>query len=238
MDLPGHDPRELAGMFKDLRRVNRWLGGRWLTVRGLRRLVGDGGPGEPVAILDVASGSVDLPRAMARWARRRGRAVLVVATDINPEVLRLAEGLDAPDPVRLVAADARRLPFADGAFDVAACSFFLHHLDPDGVVAALRAMRRVSRRGVLVNDLVRGRISYAGAWALSRAFTRNPISRHDAPLSARRSYSRAELSALAARAGLEPVAFYGVLGYRLAMVTLPAGGPDPPSGPAAPTPPP
>ena len=114
----------------------------------------------------------------------------------------------------------------------------MYILDPDGVVAALREMRRVSRRGVLVNDLVRGRISYAGAWALSRAFTRNPISRHDAPLSARRSYTRAELSALAARAGLEPVAFYGVLGYRLAMVALPAGGPDPPSGPAAPPPPP
>ena len=49
--------------------------------------------------------------------------------------------------------------------------------------------------------------------------TRNRISRHDAPLSARRSYTRAELIELAARAGLEPLAFYGFFGYRMMMVT-------------------
>ena len=220
MDLPGRDPRELAEMFKDLRRVNRWLGGRWLTVRGLQRLTGDGGPGERIAILDVASGSADIPRMMSRWARRGNREAVVVATDINPEVLKLAKDPGFPDSVQLVAADALRLPFADGAFDVAACSFFLHHLGPDDAVAALREMRRVARGGVLINDLVRGWTSYVGAWALSRAFTRNRISRHDAPLSARRSYTRAELIELAARAGLEPVACYGVFGYRVAMATV------------------
>lgn len=236
MDLPGRDPRELAAMFKDLRRVNRWLGGRWTTVRGLERLIGGRDPGEPITILDVASGSVDIPRVMAGWARRRGRDVSIVATDINPEVLKLAKDLGCPDAIRFVAADALRLPFADGAFDVAASSFFLHHLDPDGVVTALREMRRVARGGVLINDLVRGRISYLGAWALSRAFTRNRISRHDAPLSARRSYTRAELVELAARAGLEPVACYGFFGYRVVLVAVDrrtATAPEPPTVSAA-----
>lgn len=220
MDLPGRDPRELADMFKDLCRVNRWLGGGWMTVRGLERLIGGRGLREQIMILDVASGSVDIPRVMLQWARRRGRNVSVVATDINPEVLKLAKDLGSPDSVQLVAADALCLPFADDAFDVAASSFFLHHLDPDRVMLALREMHRVSRGGVLINDMVRSWISYVGAWALSRAFTRNRISRHDAPLSARRSYTRAELIELAARVGLEPVACYGFWGYRVVMVTV------------------
>ncbi|HYI15408.1 MAG TPA: methyltransferase domain-containing protein, partial [Thermomicrobiales bacterium] len=114
------------------------------------------------------------------------------------------------------------LPFADDAVDVAACSFFLHHLDPPDVVAALREMRRVSRGTVLINDMVRGWPSFAGAWLFSRIFTRNPISRHDAPLSARRSYTRAELQMMAAAAGLEITATYGFAGYRVVMVTTDA----------------
>ena len=81
----------------------------------------------------------------------------------------------------------------------------------------LGEMRRVARRGVVVNDLVRGWLGYAGAWLLSRAVTRNPLTRHDAPLSARRAYTRAEMVALAARAGLGPLVFEGFLGYRATM---------------------
>jgi ubiquinone/menaquinone biosynthesis C-methylase UbiE len=217
MDLPNRDPRELAEMFKDLRRVNHWLGGRQMTVRGLERLLSDRHSGEHITILDVASGSVDIPRVMSRWSRHH--KVSIVATDINPEVLKLAKESGSPDTIQLVAADALRLPFANDAFDIAACSFFLHHLDPDDVVIALSEMRRVSQSGVLINDMIRGWTSYIGAWTFSHAFTRNRISRHDAPLSARRSYTRNELIELAARAGLEPLACYGFFGYRMMMVT-------------------
>ncbi|MDQ3548487.1 MAG: methyltransferase domain-containing protein [Chloroflexota bacterium] len=219
MDLPGQNPADLATMFTDLQRVNRWLGGAWMTTRGLDRIFREYPAGEAITILDVASGSVDIPRVMSAWACRRKRAVSIVATDINPDVLRLAHGSNAVDGVQLMAADALHLPFADDAVDVAACSFFLHHLDPPDVVAALMEMRRVSRGSVLINDMVRGWPSFAGAWLFSRVFTRNPISRHDAPLSARRSYTRAELLDMAAAAGLEPMATYGFAAYRVVLVT-------------------
>lgn len=218
MDLPGRDPDELAEMFVDLRRVNRWLGGAWMTSRAFNHLFGDRDPREHITVLDVASGSIDIPRAMSRWAQHRRRNISIVATDINPEVLQLAKNHNLPDSVQLVAADALQLPFADNAFDVAACSFFLHHLNPDGAVTALLEMRRVSRDGVLINDMVRSRISYLGAWSFSRLFTRNRISRHDAPLSARRSYTRTELVEMAARAGLEPILWYGFFGYRVVII--------------------
>ncbi len=219
MDLPGQDPTLLSTMFTDLQRVNRWLGGSWITTRGLDRIFREHPVDEAVTILDVASGSGDIPRAISGWARRRKRTVSIVATDINPVVLGLAHRNDATENLYLVTADAMQLPFADDAVDVAACSFFLHHLDPPDVVAALREMRRVSRGTVLINDMVRGWPSFAGAWLFSRVFTRNPISRHDAPLSARRSYTRAELREMAAAAGLELTASYGFAGYRVVMVT-------------------
>jgi hypothetical protein len=116
------------------------------------------------------------------------------------------------------AADARCLPFGDLSFDVVMCSLALHHQVPDDALAMLREMRRVARRGVVVNDIVRCWRGYWGAWLLSRTLSRNPLTRHDGPLSVRRAYTRPEMLALAAEAGLGAVTFdEGLLGYRVAM---------------------
>src|SRR3712207_7032884 len=52
----------------------------------------------------------------------------------------------APPGIEFAVADARCLPFDDGAFDVATCSLLLHHLEPDDATATLKEMRRVARR--------------------------------------------------------------------------------------------
>ena len=216
LDEPGHDHVVLAGALEDLCRVNRWLGGTRLTLRALEPLAAGLAAGDELSVVDVGSGASDIPRAIVRWARARGLRPRVLATDASMDILALAKGRDAGG-VEFEVADARRLPFADGSFDVATCSLLLHHFDRDGAVAVLREMRRVSRRGIVVNDLVRGWLGYAGAWGLSRVFTSNPLTRHDAPVSVRRAYTRAELAELAALAGLDPVRFTSCLGYRVAM---------------------
>jgi ubiquinone/menaquinone biosynthesis C-methylase UbiE len=216
LDESGHDPALLRGSLDDLRRVNRWLGGTRLTVRGLERVAAGLRPGDQISVLDVGTGAADIAEAILGWARARGLQPRVVATDISAEILAIAKRGRA-EGLEFALADARRLPFAEGSFDVATCSLLLHHLDADGAVAVLREMRRVSRRGVVVNDLVRTWHGYAGAWALSRLCTSNPLTRHDAPVSVRRAYTRRELAELAARAGLGAVEVMPWLGYRVAM---------------------
>ncbi len=216
MDLPDQDLALVAECLGDLGRLNRWSGGVLLTVSALGRLTGDLTPGAGLEIVDLATGGGDFPRAMATWAGRRGLRARVLATDLNPRILSLA-ARGAPPGVGFAMADARRLPFADGSFDVATCSLLLHHLEPDDAVLMLKEMRRVARRGVIVNDLVRSWVGYLGAHLVTRAMSKNPLFRHDAPLSVRRAYTRGEMATLAARAGLAPVAFRGLPGYRVAM---------------------
>jgi ubiquinone/menaquinone biosynthesis C-methylase UbiE len=216
LDRQGHDPAVLAGNLADLRRANRLLGGVRLTTHGLERLTQGLGPGAELTIVDVATGGADIPRAVLAWAERRGLRARVVATDLSLEVLRVAAEHAMPG-VDLAAADACALPLGDGSVDVAICSLVLHHLRPDDAVTMLREMRRVARRGVVVNDLDRNWLGFAGAWLAGRVCTHNPLTRHDGPLSVRRAYTRAEMTALAERAGLGPVSFAGFLGYRMAM---------------------
>jgi len=203
------DPAVLAENLRDLRRVDRWLGGQTLTLAALHALALPSP--DRLSVVDVASGGGELPAALVR----SGAAARAVALDRNEAILELARR-SAPGVV-LVHGDALELPFPDGAFDVATCSLALHHFDPPGAVTVLREMRRVARVGVVVNDLVRCWHGYVGALVLTPLFSRSPVTRHDAPLSIRRAYTVAELRDLLAHAGLVPVALRRLLGFRVAL---------------------
>jgi hypothetical protein len=70
---------------------------------------------------------------------------------------------------------------------------------------ALTEMRRVARRGVVINDLRRGLLPFVITAATVLALSRAHYTRHDGVLSARRAYTLPELDDLAAAAGLRPV---------------------------------
>jgi SAM-dependent methyltransferase len=218
LEAPGQDPALLAGSLDDLARINRWLGGTRLTVRALERLTAGLPAGAELSVLDVGGGGGDIGAAVVGWARRRRLQLRLVVSDLSPAMLDLASARAArEDGVSVALADARALPFADDSFDVAISSLLLHHLSPGDAVTALREMGRVARAGVVANDLVRGWLGYVGARLVTRLITRNPITRHDGPVSVRRAYTGPELAALARRAGLVPVHLDGFLGYRVAM---------------------
>jgi ubiquinone/menaquinone biosynthesis C-methylase UbiE len=131
---------------------------------------------------------------------------------------RDASGAGGIPGLRLAVADGRELPYPDGTFDIAHASLVLHHLEPEEAVALLRDMARVARLGVVINDLARGRLAWAGACLLAHLTTRNAFTRHDAPLSVRRAYTVAEARALFERAGLRPMfEARGFLGHRWAI---------------------
>lgn len=227
LDGPLDDPATLTGNLRDLARANRWLGGSSLSWRAIDALVGEA---DPVSILDVGTGGADIPLALIERARRAGRQWRFTAVDRRPEVLAAAAVADrrltATSELTLHVGDGRSLPFPDDAFDVAHASLVVHHLDEDDAIRLLAEMRRVARRGVVVNDLLRGRLTWLGAWAWSHGFTRNRYTRNDASLSVARSYSRAELAELLEAAGLTVhAAFVGSFGHRWAVAARPVTAP-------------
>jgi SAM-dependent methyltransferase len=223
LDGPLDDAAALAGNLRDLRRVNKWLGGTGLTSRALEALAGSAAEaGAAISLLDVGTGAADIPLTLIETWRRRGRRLEVTAIDERPEVVAAARAsdprADATPRLSFAVADGRSLPYPDTSFDVAHASLVLHHLEPADAVALLREMGRVSSRGIIVNDLSRTHLSLAGAWLLAHLATVNRYSRHDAPLSVRRAYTLAEGHALIAAAGLRAGAeFVGPFRHRWAI---------------------
>jgi ubiquinone/menaquinone biosynthesis C-methylase UbiE len=223
MDWPGHPPAVIADNLNDLRRVNALVGGVRLTLLPFARLAPQLPAGRAARVLDVASGGADIPRALAAWLRRRGRPSLVVVSDMNPEFLAVARD-QWPDRGRLVylAADATRLPFLAGAFDVVTCSLAMHHLLRDEALAMLTEMRRCATVGVVVNDIVRNWVGYCGAILATRFGSRNVLTRHDGPLSVLRAYTAQEMRELAHQAGLRLMSWHSFVFYRVGFSAVPA----------------
>jgi SAM-dependent methyltransferase len=220
LDGPLDDPAALQANLRDLARINRMTGGAALSVRAVRELLPGGG-----TVVDVGTGGADIPVRLLADARRRGVRLDVTATDSRQEVLDAAlivrPALARVPGLAFSLADGRSLPSPDGAFDVAHASLVLHHLDDEDAVTFLRELRRISRLGIVVNDLARGRLAWLGGWLLTRTLAASRYTRHDGPLSVRRARTLDETIGLLGQASLAPTAtFVGFAGHRYAIVAL------------------
>jgi 2-polyprenyl-3-methyl-5-hydroxy-6-metoxy-1,4-benzoquinol methylase len=201
MDEPDADPETLERSLRDLRRVNRWLGGRRSALHLLDGLLQGRPPGR-YRLLDVATGSGDLPLAFAARARRRGYRVEVAGLDLHPATAGVAR-IRGGGRLAVVVGDALRIPVADRSVDFVLCSTALHHFDGEDAVEVVRELDRVARHGFVVGDLLRSLPAYLGARLLAATlWRRNAFTRHDGPLSVRRSFTVPELEAVARSAGL------------------------------------
>lgn len=202
LDRPHNDPAELAANLRDLRRMNRLLGWTAGVLRELEGIVAAAGL-RRLTVLDVATGSADVPLAILRWAARRGLEARVLASDVNGQVLAEARALTAGVPaIDLLQHEGTRVPLAGGSVDVAICCLALHHFDPEAAAALLRELGRVARHGVIVSDVERSRPAYWAAVAVTRILG-SRLTRHDGPVSVRRAYTLREAEALARAAGLD-----------------------------------
>ena len=194
---------DMACCMRDIARVNGLFGGRMVTMIPVKRLLAALPADHLITVLDVGTGAGDIPRALVRWARGEGRRIRVFALDRDADTLKIAAQVVRAYPeIIFLRGDALSLPIRPGSVDLTISAMTLHHLEPEAGVRYLAEMDAAARVGMIVNDLVRSRIAHAVVWLITRFITRSAISRHDGPLSVRRSYTPHEVSGLCARAGV------------------------------------
>ena len=218
LDAAVHDQDELEHSLGQVSAVNRFLGGDRALRRALAALAAETGE---ASLVDVGAGNAQVALTLSRWAASRGCSWRITALDLHSQSVRLAApriGRQPAATVRVVQGDGLCLPFADSTFDVAYTVLTLHHFREEAAVTVLREMARVARRLVVVNDLERSLGAWLGARALAVSVWRgNRITRHDGPLSVRRSFTQRELMALAERAGLRFPRVRRRLAFRLSL---------------------
>jgi 2-polyprenyl-3-methyl-5-hydroxy-6-metoxy-1,4-benzoquinol methylase len=198
MDRPQSVSPELERDLERLRQFNRWFGSYRIVSHFVRRWIK---PGAQVRVVDLATGSGDIPRLIADYARRIGAQVNIDAVDQQTATLEIARSLSIRyQEISYHTANILEWDSAHG-YDIALCSLVFHHFSDDDAIKLLRRCCELSERFVLVSDLRRGFLLQAGVYMLTALIFREPMTRFDARLSAQRAFSFGEMRELAIQAG-------------------------------------
>lgn len=176
-------PLEVQISLRDLCRMNRWFGGVSTTRCLIERAASVTGQ-KHFSVLEVASGFGEVPREVGRQLTRKG--ITLDITDLDRVTSHLQRGH------RGLVADAMALPFRDGSFDLVSCSLFAHHLEPEQLAAFACESLRVSRRALLINDLIRHPLHLALLYP-GFLLMRCRVSRIDGVASVKRAYTPKEI---------------------------------------------
>jgi ubiquinone/menaquinone biosynthesis C-methylase UbiE len=218
LDGDGLSPEEIEESLSDIRFVHRYLGGYAAAEREILPLLTAERSGS-FSLLDVGCGCADLSLHLARKARQRGVQIRIKALDLQISHLVAARRICRDLPA--VSANVFSLPFADRSFDWVLSSLFFHHFSPEENARILREMARLSRRAFFVLDLSRHRIAHALIRGLGPLFFSSQVSIHDGSASVAQAYTREEMEAIAARAGLSRFNVRRVRPFRLSLVGRP-----------------
>ena len=198
MDRPQPVSAELERDLHNIRQLNYWFGSYSLISSFLRRWIK---PAAKLRIIDLATGSGDIPRLIANHARNVGARVHIDALDQQPATLEIAKKLSGGYP-EISFFEGNILEWkATELYDIVLCTLALHHFSEENAVRVLRRCRELSCKFVVVSDLRRGWLGTIGVYLLTGTIFREPMTQYDARLSVARAFSIPEMSELAKRAG-------------------------------------
>jgi 2-polyprenyl-3-methyl-5-hydroxy-6-metoxy-1,4-benzoquinol methylase len=198
MDRPQPVSAELERDLENLRDLNRWFGSYALISLFLSRWIK---PGARLRIVDLATGSGDIPRLIAEYGRKIGAELQIDAVDGQPATLEIAKKLSANYPeINFIEANILEWNTPE-PYHLVLCTLALHHFSENEAVQLLRHCRELSRKFVLVSDLKRGLLGTLGVYFLTETMFREPMTKYDARLSVARAFSFSEMNFLAQRAG-------------------------------------
>jgi len=210
MDRPQPVTRELERDLANLRSFNRWFGSHRLIRHFLRLWLR---PNGKARVLDIATGSGDIPRLIVDHAQRQNVLVQIDAIDQQESTIEIARGLSAAYPeINFYCADLFEWNLSPGLkldglkpssfpYDMVLCSLALHHFSNDGAVRVLQKIRDLSAARILVADLRRARWLSCAVYFVTATIYRDEMTKTDARLSAARAFSFLEMRNLAERAG-------------------------------------
>lgn len=199
LDAADCDPQLACSSYRFMRLVNRFVGGTEVVKNFLAKEISKHDRNRRVRVLDIGSGTCDIPLAITEWARRKSRRIEFTCIETNETALEMAaENIKRSryDSIELKNEDILEF-HPQRHFDYAIGSMFFHHLQDNQVLEIIERLRSYVLKGVLINDLRRNSISYAGCFVVVCLLPRGV--KHDALLSIRKGFKPEELSRLLSR---------------------------------------
>ncbi|MHA7131923.1 methyltransferase domain-containing protein [Algoriphagus namhaensis] len=192
---------ELKETLRELKTVNRWLGGNHVTTSGLEKFMKEK-PQISYTLVDVGCGGGDMIHIMARWARRQNPVFEFLGVDANPNIIDLAKQRNPGENISYKVQNIFDREFEEEKVDIVTCTLFTHHFTQDELITFLKAVKNKARLGLLINDLHRHPLAYYSIKWIVKAFSKSGMVKNDAPLSVLRAFKKKELQEILREAGV------------------------------------
>ena len=195
-----------------MRWVNRWLGGVGAVLDFFERTPRSD---SEVTVLDLGTGTGDIPLALQKWAKQNRRKLHITAIDSNPDFIAYAKERNPHPKIQYLCHSAFDIDQL-GRFDYMTASMFFHHLPDEKIVELLQKMYQNTNCGFLVNDLYRHPVAYAGV-ALLTSLKFDRVLFHDAKLSVKRGFRETDALNYREWSGIDQLRIAQRPGFRLTM---------------------
>jgi len=198
LDRADCDPALAAASYRFMETVNARFGGIRIVRHFLATETAGRYTGAPFRILDIGSGSCDIPLAVSRWAHTYDIPLHFTCLEMAGHAIDIARGQLARagnPPVKLLQEDAFTHQPVE-PYDYAVTSMCFHHFSNAQILMLLHRLRGFVRSSMLINDLLRSQQASLAARLLLVATAAPAGVRHDALLSIRRGFKIDELRTL------------------------------------------
>ena len=194
---------ELEQTLRELKTINRWLGGNHVTTDGLSKVMALH-PQSSYRIADIGCGGGDMIGIMDQWAKSQKHKVNFAGIDANPNIIELAKlRLHEVTNVRWRVQNVFDPTFSQEKVDLVTCTLFTHHFTDNELVELIQAFRSKASLGIVINDLHRHWFAFHSIRILTGIFSKSPMVRNDASLSVLRSFKKADWERILRAAGIE-----------------------------------
>ena len=132
IDRPDANAEMLRDELESIRGVNRLFGGFSAIRSGILSLLDKHRSAHEIQILDLGTGSADVPVYLVGLGRSLNLKFHITAIDNNPTVLQVSRERTRPFPeITIKPGDLTSLSYEPEAFDIVICSLALHHFSPE-----------------------------------------------------------------------------------------------------------
>jgi len=164
--------------------ANKLLGGISTTREALRLFL-NGKLNNEISVLDIGAGASDILKHLKNELFQ----IKLTSIDLNRQACKFLKRNSVFD---IICADSLRVPVKEKMFDVIHASLFFHHFNEQEIMKMISDFLKISKSGIIVNDLRRSVFALWGIKIISKLFSKSEMFKNDGPLSVRRGFIKSD----------------------------------------------
>jgi SAM-dependent methyltransferase len=192
----------LEQTLRELEIINKWLGGDYVTINAIDRLINNQ-KDRTWRIIDLGCGGGEMLKLIALWARKHAISVELIGIDANQYVVEYAIKNTRKFPeISFINGDVLSKEFTLLQADIITATLFTHHFSNEDLIWLLQQAKKYALVGLAINDLHRHWFAYRSINLLTALFSKSSMVKNDAGLSVLRAFRKRELINILQAAGI------------------------------------